>query len=61
MSETTGSSNTVKVCFGILGEVKIDDDIHGLDINAPREQVRTDEIPTYAVTEIVENAITMRL
>lgn len=61
MPETTGASNAVKVCFGIFWEVEIDDDIHGLDINASREQVRTDEVPTYAVTEIVKYAITMRL
>lgn len=51
----------MKVCFGIFGKVKIDDDVHGLDINASSEQVRTNKVPTYAVTEIVEHAVTMRL
>lgn len=61
MSETTRSSNAVKVRFRVFGKVKVDDDVHGLNINASREQVRTNEVPTYAVTEIVEYAITMRL
>lgn len=59
VSKATRSSNSVEVCFGVFGEVEIDDDVHGLDINAPREQVRTNEVPTYAVTEIVEYTITM--
>ena len=61
MPETTGPSDTVKVCFRIFGKVEIDNDVHGLDINASREEVRTDEVPTYAVAEIVEYAIAMRL
>lgn len=51
----------MKVRFGVFGKVKVDDDVHGLDINASCEQVRTNEVPTYAVTEIVEYAVTMRL
>lgn len=61
VSETTGSSNTVKVGFRVFREVKVDDDVYSLDINATRKQVRTNEVPTYAVTEIVEYAITVRL
>ena len=33
MSETSGSTNTMQISFGVFGEVKVDDDVHGLDID----------------------------
>lgn len=35
----TGSPDTMKVRFSQFGEVKVDHDIHSLDIDPPREQV----------------------
>ena len=51
----------MKVRLRILWKVEIDDDVDGLDINTSRKQVRTNEVPAYAVTEIVEDTITVRL
>lgn len=54
---TTGSTDTVKVGFGILGEVKVDDNVDGLDVDTTGEKIRADEISAHAVTEVVENSV----
>jgi hypothetical protein len=61
MSETPRSTNTMEVSLRVLGEVKVDDDVHGLDIDTTREEVRANEIPALAITEFMEDAITMGL
>lgn len=42
MSVTTGTTNTMQIGFSILREIKIDDDIDGLDVDTTGEQVGTD-------------------
>jgi len=37
MSKASGSTNSVKVCLRILGEIKVDDDIDSLDIDTSGE------------------------
>ena len=51
----------MQVRLGILGEVKIDDDVDGLNVDTSREQVGAHEISADAFAEIVENAITVGL
>lgn len=51
----------MEVRFAVLGEVEVDDDVHGLDIDTTREEVGTDEVAAYTVAEVVEDAITMGL
>jgi len=59
MSEPTGTTDTVKICFRILGEIKVDDDVNRLNINTTSEEVRAHEVSTHAVTEVVEDAVTV--
>jgi hypothetical protein len=39
MSETPRSTNTMKVGFGILGEVKVDNNIDGLDVDTTSKEI----------------------
>ena len=61
VSEPTGATNTVEVRFRVLGEIKVDDDVDGLDIDTTSEEVRAHEVSTHAVAEVVEDAVTVRL
>ena len=61
MSEPAGTANTVKICFRVLGEIKVDDNIDGLNIDATSEEVGAHEVSTHAVSEVVEDAVTVRL
>lgn len=61
MSEPTGATNTMKVRFRVFGEIKVDDDVDGLNIDTTSEEVRAHEVSTHAITEVVEDTITMRL
>ena len=51
----------MEVCLAVLGEVKVDDDIHGLDIDTAREEVGTYEIAAHPIPEVVEHTVTVRL
>lgn len=61
MAETTRATDAMQVGLAHLGEVEINDDIDGLDVDTAREQVRTDQVAAGAVAEVVEDAITMVL
>ena len=61
MSEPTGTTDTVKISFRVLGEIKVDDNIDGLNINTTGKEVRAHEVSTHAVAEVVEDAVTVRL
>jgi hypothetical protein len=51
----------MEVCFAVLGEVKVNNDVHRLDIDTTGEEVRADEVAADAVAEVVENTVTMGL
>lgn len=61
MSETTTSTDTMEIGFCVLGEIEIDDDIHGLDVYPPREEVGANEVAADPVPEVVEDSIAVRL
>jgi hypothetical protein len=61
MTESTRTTDTVKVRFAILGEIKVDHDVDSLNINTAREEVGADEVAANAIAEIMEDAVTMRL
>lgn len=61
VSKSTGSTNTMEICLAVLGEIKVDDDIDGLDINSTREKVRADEVAANTVAEVMENVVTVGL
>jgi hypothetical protein len=39
MSKSTRATDAVKVSFGVLWEIKVDDNIDGLDINTTGQQI----------------------
>lgn len=51
----------MQIRLAILGEIKIDNDIHRLNINSTSEEVRADKVAAYAVAEVMENAVAVRL
>ena len=57
MAVATRSTNAVKVCLGILGEVEVDDDVYRLDVDTTSEQIRTDQVAANAIAEIVEDTV----
>ena len=58
MSISAGTTDAVQICLGVLREVKIDDDIDGLDIDTAREKVGADKVSANTVSEVVEDSIT---
>lgn len=58
---SAGSTNAVEVGFGVLGEVEVDDDVYGLDIDTTGEEIGADEVSADAVSEIVEDSVTSLL
>lgn len=57
MTVATGTTNAVKVGLSVLREVKVDDDIDSLDVNATSEEVGTHKIAADAVAEVVEYTV----
>ena len=51
----------MEIRFRVLGEIKVDNNIDGLDINTTGEQVGANEVTTDTLAEVVENAVTVRL
>lgn len=61
MSETSGSANSVQVGLCHLGEIEINNNVHSLYIDTSREEIRADQIPAQPRSEVMENAISVRL
>lgn len=61
MSESTRATDAVKVSFGVLWEIKVDNDVDGLNINTTGQQIRADKVSTHAVPEVVEDTVTVVL
>jgi hypothetical protein len=61
VSKSTRTADTVKVSFGVLGEIKVYDHVDCLDIDTSSQQIRAYEVAANAVSEIMENAIAMLL
>ena len=61
MTKSSGSSDTVKVSLGILGKIKVDDNIDTLDINTASEKVGCHEMTGTTVAEFVKDSIAISL
>ena len=59
MTETATTTNTMKVGLGVLGEVKVDNNVDCLDIDTTGQKIRADQVAADSVPEIVENAVTV--
>ena len=51
------STNTMQIGLSILREIKVDDNVDGLDINTTCQEIRTDQVPTDTVSEVVEYSV----
>lgn len=61
MPKPTRSTNAVEICFCVLREVEVDNNVDGLDINTACEQIRTDKVPADTVSKVMKDTITIRL
>ena len=61
MPETARTSDSVKVGLGIFGEIKVDDNVDGLNVYATSEKVGAHEVASTAIAKFVENAVTIGL
>jgi len=61
MTITARSTNAMQVRFGVLGEIKVDNDIHSLNIDTTSEKIRRDKITAGSASEVVEDAVSFRL
>ena len=55
------SADPVQVGLGHLGEVEVDDDVHGLNVDAPREEVGADQVPAEPRPEVVKHPVPVGL
>lgn len=61
MTKSAGSTNAMKIGFGILWEVEVNNHVHSLNINAAGEKIRANKIARNAVSEIVEYLVAILL
>jgi hypothetical protein len=61
MTITTRTTNPVQVGLGVFREVKIDDYVDGGYIDTTSEQVRTNQVFAFTVSEIMEYTISVIL
>jgi hypothetical protein len=61
MSEASRSTNAVQIRLRVLGEVKVDDDVDRLNVDAAREQIRRHQVARRALAKVVEHAIAVLL
>src|SRR4051812_31061832 len=61
MSKTARAANTMEISLRVLWEIKVDDNVYGLNIDTTCEEIGADEVTADTITEIVENAVTVGL
>ena len=61
MSKAARAANTMEVGLRVLWEIKVDDNIYGLNIDTTCEEIGADEVAADTITEIVKDAVTVRL
>ena len=57
----SAAADPVQVCLGHLGEVEVDDDVDGLDVDTAGEEVAAHEVAAQAGAEVVEHSVTVSL
>lgn len=61
MPKATRTANTMEVGLAVLGEIKVDNDVDRLDIDASCEEVGCDEVPCSAISEFVKDPVAVGL
>lgn len=61
MSKSTRATNAMQICFRILGEVEVDDNVDGLNIDTTSEKIRANQISRNTCTEVMEDFVAVVL
>lgn len=61
VAEPSRAADAVQVSLGVLGEVKVDDNVDGLDVDTAGEEVRRHEVTGGTVAELVEDTVAVGL
>lgn len=51
----------MEVGLGVLGEVKVDDDVDGLDVDPAVEEIGADQIAASALSKVVKDLVSVGL
>lgn len=61
MSKSARTTDTVEVRLGILGKIKVDNNIHSLNIDTTGEQIRANQVAADTVPEIMKDPVAVVL
>jgi hypothetical protein len=61
VSKPSRPPNAVQVRLRVFGKIKVDDDVHRLDIDSAREKIGAHQVAANAVAEVVENTVAVGL
>lgn len=61
MAKAARATDSVQVGLRILREVKVDDNVDGLDVDTTGEKVRRHQVAARTVAEVMEDAVTVSL
>ena len=61
VSKTTGTTDAMEIGFGVFGEIEIDNNVDGGDIDTTSKEIRRDEISASTLAKVMEDTITMHL
>jgi len=61
MTEPTRTTNPVKIGVGLAWEIKVDNYVHGDDIDTTSEDIRRDETASFSTLEVMENSVSVTL
>ena len=61
VAESAASSDPVEVSLGHLGEVEVDNNVDGLDVDTASEEVTADQVPAEAGAEVMKHSVAMGL
>lgn len=61
MSKSTRATNAMQICFRIFGEVEVDDNVDGLNIDTTSEKIRANQISRNTCTEVMEDFVAVVL
>lgn len=61
MPETPRSTDSVQIGLRHLGEIKVNNNVHSLYVDTSREEIGADQVPAQTGSEVMENAISVRL
>jgi len=57
VSEASGAPHSVQIRLGVSREVKVDDHVHGLNVDTAGEEVGGHEVATSSLLELVEHSV----